>query len=70
MNNEIFFQSFKMVFLKDQLWIGYKMSVGENKKKKTKTKTKLYTNRTAFKKNNSVEGVGVMCDSRPLKVSN
>ena len=38
MKNEIFFPSFKMVFLKDQLWIGYKMSVGENKKKK-KNKT-------------------------------
>ena len=34
MKNEIFFPSFKMVFLKDQLWIGYKMSVGDNKKKK------------------------------------
>ena len=40
MKNEIFFPSFKMVFLKDQLWIGYKMSVGENKKKnKNKNKT-------------------------------
>ena len=50
MKNEIFFPSFKMVFLKDQLWIGYKMSVGENKKKKNKNKNKTLHQPYGFQK--------------------